>query len=87
VGSARRGVRDGMPFLLTVLFIVTAYLALGVMWWPYMVPYAVTVANAAAPDESLRFLFYGGVVVLPVILIYTCGVYWVFRGKVRRDYD
>jgi cytochrome bd ubiquinol oxidase subunit II len=41
----------------------------------------VTVANAAAPDVSLRFLFYGGIVVLPVIAVYTIGVYWVFRGK------
>ena len=53
------------------------------MFWPYMIPYAITVADAAAPDASLRFLFYGGVVVLPVIAIYTIGVYWVFRGKMR----
>ena len=32
-------------------------------------------------------LFYGGVVVLPVIAIYTIGVYWVFRGKVRTSVD
>jgi len=31
-------------------------------------------------------LFYGGVVVLPVIAVYTIGVYWVFRGKVRKGY-
>jgi len=31
----------------------------------------------------LRFLFYGGIAVLPVIAAYTIGVYWVFRGKVR----
>jgi cytochrome bd-type quinol oxidase subunit 2 len=40
-------------------------------------------ASAAAPDASLGFLFYGGIVVLPVIAIYTIGVHWVFRGKVR----
>ena len=34
----------------------------------------------------LQFLFYGGVVVLPVIAAYTIGVYWVFRGKVRKGY-
>jgi cytochrome d ubiquinol oxidase subunit II len=49
-----------------------------------MSPYSVTVANAAAPDASLRFLFYGGVVVLPVIAAYTIGVYWVFRGKIGK---
>ena len=47
--------RDAMPFLFTTLFFVASYLTLGVMFWPYMVPYAVTVANAAAPDASLGF--------------------------------
>ena len=40
--------------------------------------------NAAAPDASLRFLFYGGLVILPVVTVYTLRVYWIFRGKVRR---
>ena len=81
IGARRK--RDGLPFAMSVLFFLAAYLSLGVMFWPYMIPYSVTVADAAAPDASLRFLFYGGVVVLPVIAIYTIGVYWVFRGKVR----
>jgi cytochrome bd-type quinol oxidase subunit 2 len=57
------------------------------LFWPYMVPYSITVANAAAPEVSLSFLFYGGIVVLPVIALYTIGVYWVFRGKVRAGYS
>jgi cytochrome d ubiquinol oxidase subunit II len=53
-----------------------------------MIPYSITVANAAAPDASLRFFLYAGVVVLPIIVIYTIGVYWVFRGKLREGgYD
>jgi len=83
VVTGARSRRDGVAYAMTVLFIAAAYLTLGVMFWPYMVPYAVTVGSAAAPDESLRFLFYGGVIVLPVIALYTFGVYWVFRGKVR----
>jgi cytochrome d ubiquinol oxidase subunit II len=82
VMGARIG-RDGLPFALTALFFIAAFLSLGVMFWPYLVPYSVTVASAAAPDASLRFLFYGGIAVLPVIAVYTIGVYWVFRGKVR----
>jgi len=53
----------------------------------YIIPYSITVASAAAPESSLRFLFYGGVVVLPVIAAYTVGVYWVFRGKVRKGFS
>lgn len=85
VGARAR--RDGVPFAMTALFFIAAYLTLGVMFWPYMIPYSITVANAAAPDASLQFLFYGVVVVLPVIAVYTIGVYWMFRGKVRRGYS
>jgi cytochrome d ubiquinol oxidase subunit II len=75
--------RDGLPFVLTGLFFLAAFLSLGTMFWPFMIPYSITVASAAAPDASLRFLFYGGVLVLPAVAAYTIGVYWVFRGKVR----
>jgi cytochrome bd ubiquinol oxidase subunit II len=76
-----RARRDGLPFAFATLFFVASYLTLGAMFWPYMVPYSVTVANAAAPEASLSFFFYGGVIVLPVITIYTIWVYRVFRGK------
>jgi cytochrome d ubiquinol oxidase subunit II len=85
VGARAR--RDRLPFVFTTLFFVASYLTLGVMFWPYMVPYSVTVANAAAPDASLGFFFFGGVIVLPMILIYTMGVYRVFRGKRHRGYS
>jgi cytochrome bd ubiquinol oxidase subunit II len=75
---------DGVPFAMTVAFFCAAFLTLGVMFWPYLIPYALTVADAAAPEVSLRFFFYGGIVVLPVIAAYTIGVYWVFRGKIGR---
>jgi cytochrome d ubiquinol oxidase subunit II len=81
--GARRD-RDRFPFAMTVLFFLASFMSLVVMFWPYMIPYSVTVASAAAPAASLRFLFYGGIVVLPVIAVYTIGVYWVFRGKIRR---
>ena len=86
IGIGARKMRDGMPFGLTVLFFFAAFVTLGAMFWPYMIPYSLTVADTAAPDASLRFLFYGGIIVLPVIAAYTIGVYWVFRGKVRKSY-
>jgi cytochrome bd ubiquinol oxidase subunit II len=76
--------RDKLPFVLTIVFFFASFLALAVMFWPFMIPYTITVASAAAPDQSLRFLFYAGVVVLPVILAYSVGVYWIFRGKIHK---
>ena len=84
--AAARARRDGMPVALTTLLFVAAYLTLGVMFWPYMIPYTITVADAASPDASLQFLFYCGIIVLPVIVIYTFSVYRVFRGKAHQRY-
>jgi len=55
VGAYRR--IDPLPFAMTGVFFLSAFLSLAVMFWPYLIPYSVTVANAAAPDTSLRFLF------------------------------
>jgi len=85
--AAARARRDDLPVILTIVFFVAAYFTLAVMFWPHMIPYQVTVANAAAPDESLQFLSYCGIVVLPVIVIYTFSVYRVFRGKSRQQYN
>jgi cytochrome bd ubiquinol oxidase subunit II len=83
VGARRR--RDELPLAMTTLFFLAAFLILAVMFWPYLIPYSLTVASAAAPDASLRFLSYGAIVVLPVICADTIGVDWVFRGKMRKD--
>ena len=80
--------RDSLPFPLTVVLFVSAFLSLAVMFWPYMIPYSVTVASAAAPEASLSFLFWGaGLFVLPVIGVYTAVVYWAFRGRQRKSYS
>jgi len=55
--AARRR-RDNWPFALTAVFFVAALLSLAVMFWPYMIPYSVTVGSAAAPENSLSFLFW-----------------------------
>jgi cytochrome d ubiquinol oxidase subunit II len=45
IGARRK--RDSLPFAMTVLFYLAAYLTLGVMFWPYMLPYTIAVASAA----------------------------------------
>jgi GAF domain-containing protein len=78
---------DGVPFAMAILLVAAAFLWLGVSFWPYMVPYSVTVEQAAAPAQSLEFLFWGaGIVVFPVAVIYIGIVYWIFSGKVAQGY-
>jgi cytochrome bd ubiquinol oxidase subunit II len=43
-----------MPFAMTVLFFMAAFLTLALLFWPFMIPYQVTVADAAAPRHRCR---------------------------------
>jgi cytochrome d ubiquinol oxidase subunit II len=49
--------------------------------FPYLVPRAVTIWDAAAPPASQKFMLVGVAVIMPVIIAYTGWAYWVFRGK------
>lgn len=83
VGVRQR--RDTWPFFMSALFFISAFAMLAVLFWPFMIPYAITISAAAAPEASLSFLFWGaGLFVLPVICIYTGVVYWLFRGKLGK---
>jgi len=73
------------PFLATVAIFTLSYAGLGISFYPHIVPPALTIAEAAAPDGSLLFLLAGAAVLIPVILAYTAYSYWVFRGKVRPE--
>ncbi len=81
LGLRRR--HDTLPFAAIVVLFVCAYAMLAVSFWPYMIPFSLTVAGAAAPRASLTFMFWGaGIVVYPLMLIYTICSYTVFSGKV-----
>jgi cytochrome d ubiquinol oxidase subunit II len=81
VGIRRR--IDHLPFPMTALIFLAAFGTLAVSFWPYMIPFSITVDQGAGPASSLNFMFWGaGVVVLPLILLYTGTVYRVFRGKI-----
>ncbi len=74
--------RHLMPFLAALGLFVLSYAGIGISFYPYIVPGALTIAEAAAPDASLGFLLVGAAFLIPIILAYTGYAYWVFRGKV-----
>jgi len=85
--SVRRR-RDGLPFYMVALIFVAAFGTLAISFWPYMIPFSITVEEAAAPHSSLAFMFWGeGLFVFPLMLLYTVISYSVFRGKVRPTTD
>lgn len=80
--SLRRG-DDLAPLVYAESLFVLCFAGLMISFWPHVVPNSVTFREAAAPDTSLAFLLAGALILLPLILAYTAGVYRVFRGKVR----
>jgi cytochrome bd ubiquinol oxidase subunit II len=75
---------DGPPFYMGALVFAAAFGTLAASFWPYMIPFSITIDEAAAPHSSLAFLFWGaGLVVFPLMLLYTVMSYSVFRGKVE----
>jgi cytochrome bd ubiquinol oxidase subunit II len=75
---------DHWPFYMVALIFISAFGTLALSFWPYMIPFVITVDEAAAPQSSLVFMFWGcGLIVFPLMLIYTVVSYTVFRGKVR----
>jgi cytochrome bd ubiquinol oxidase subunit II len=80
--------RDGVPYYMVVLIFAAAFGTLAISFWPYMIPFSITIEDAAAPHSSLAFMFWGeGLFVFPLMLLYTIISYTVFRGKVRPTAD
>jgi cytochrome d ubiquinol oxidase subunit II len=83
--EALRSGRTYAPYLWAVVLFLLGYVGLLVGIWPYLVPYALTFHETAAPPTSQGFLLMGMAVLLPVTLGYTGYVYWTFRGKADID--
>jgi cytochrome bd ubiquinol oxidase subunit II len=75
---------DGVPYYMVALIFAAAFGTLAISFWPYMIPFSITIEDAAAPHSSLAFMFWGeGLFVFPLMLLYTVISYSVFRGKVK----
>jgi cytochrome bd ubiquinol oxidase subunit II len=80
--SVRRR-QDGPPFVMVTIIFAAAFCTLAISFWPYMIPFSVTIEQAVAPHSSLAFMFwFEGIIVFPLMLIYTAISLSVFRGKV-----
>jgi cytochrome d ubiquinol oxidase subunit II len=73
---------DYWPFQMVSSIFVSAFGTLALSFWPYMVPFSITIDEAAAPHSSLAFMFWGeGLFVFPLMLIYVATGFRVFKGK------
>ena len=73
------------PFVLTLAVFGLSFVGLGISFYPYLIPNAITLQMAAAPESSQAFMLVGASILVPLILVYTALSYWVFRGKVSHE--
>lgn len=74
---------DWRPYLLAAGVFLSGYFGLGISLYPFIVPYEVTITEAAAHESALGLMLVGAVIMLPIILAYTAYVYSLFWGKVK----
>jgi cytochrome d ubiquinol oxidase subunit II len=86
--SVRRGL-EFRAFLCSAAVIALLLFSVGIGLFPNLListtnpQYNLTVSNAASASNTLTILLIIAVIGLPFVLLYTGGVYYIFRGKVR----
>jgi cytochrome d ubiquinol oxidase subunit II len=84
VGIRRR--HDRQPIATSMIMVASMFAVFLISFWPYMIPFSITVQDAASPPESLRFMFWGvGLFAFPLTLAYTVVGYRVFKGKIVEE--
>lgn len=77
--------REVSPFFLSIFLFFLGYVGLAVSLWPWIVPYQISLWQAAADPKSLSLLLVGVSIFFPFILGYTFYSYYVFRGKSKHQ--
>ncbi len=80
--------RAWVPFVASIALFGLGFLGMAYSFFPYIVPEAITIYEAASAPESLWIILVGVMIVLPIILAYSVLAYVIFRGKATHlSYD
>jgi cytochrome d ubiquinol oxidase subunit II len=88
--SLRRG-RDVAAFFSSSVMLAMLLATVSAGLYPYMLKssinlkYSMTVTNASSANETLQVMLVVALIGLPFVLLYTAGVQYLFRGKVKLD--
>jgi cytochrome bd ubiquinol oxidase subunit II len=77
----RDDVDDRVGFGLALAMMLSGMVALGLSFFPDVVPFRISLWTAASDPGSQEFVLIGALIATPVILTYTGFAYWVFHGK------
>jgi cytochrome d ubiquinol oxidase subunit II len=82
---------DGRAFLSSCATIITLMALFALNTFPnliYSLPApenSLTIYNAASSPKTLEIMLIIAGIGMPLVLAYTVGIYWIFRGKVKLE--
>jgi cytochrome d ubiquinol oxidase subunit II len=76
---------EASPFFGAISLFLLSYAGMAISLYPMIVPYQLTLWEAASSPRTQAFLLVGTLFLIPIILTYSSWSYWVFRGKVQTD--
>jgi cytochrome bd ubiquinol oxidase subunit II len=76
--------RDDLAFYTGMMIFAVGFVTLAISFWPYMIPFSVTIDQAAAASARLTSMFPLGAFALPLLMLYMITNHAVFRGRRRR---
>jgi cytochrome bd ubiquinol oxidase subunit II len=84
---ARAGqfVFDAEPFIGGLVMFICALIGLVLTCEPNIVPFRISIWEAASPATSEAFLLIGVSFVVPVVIGYSAYAHWIFRGKTPKE--
>jgi cytochrome bd ubiquinol oxidase subunit II len=75
------GTKSALPFLLGLCLFIVGIAGMALIVFPYIVPFNLSLWDAASSSTSQQFVLIGAVFVTPVVLAYSAFAYWIFRGR------
>ena len=74
-------VRPAILLILGLFLFVVGISGLAWIVFPNIVPFSVSLWEAASSSTSQEFVLIGAIIVTPVVLGYSAFAYWIFRGR------
>jgi cytochrome d ubiquinol oxidase subunit II len=74
-------VRPAILLILGLFLFVVGISGLAWIVFPNIVPFSVSLWDAASSSTSQEFVLIGAIIVTPVVLGYSAFAYWIFRGR------
>jgi len=74
---------EWVPFVSSIGLFVTSLAGVGASIWPFAIPGVMTIWQASSLPQTQALVAKALLVIVPIVLAYLVGGYFLFRGKVK----